>query len=131
MKDIDLKTPWRQAFSPVVSTLDVFYFFRHILGRVPSETEWPGHCGFVGKDLQEVVATYLNSPEFKNRKLVGFAAKGIHRVELGGYVMYVADNDYAVGNPIYTTRNYEPGVSAIFRQHLKPGMTAIDIGANI
>jgi len=129
--EIDLKHPWTQAFSPVTTELDVYYFFRHILGRLPEEAEWPGHCGFVGKDLTDVVATYLNSPEFKNRKLLGFAPQGIQRVALKNYAIYVAENDHAVGSHILAQRDYEPQVSAVFRSWLKPGMNAIDIGANI
>lgn len=128
---IDLDRPWTQQFSPVVSKLDIYYFFRSILGRLPSESEWPGHCGFVGKDLADVAATYLNSPEFQSRKLVGFSPKGIRRVELVDYAMYVAENDHAVGGHVLTNHNYEPPVSEVFRDYLKPGMTVIDIGANI
>jgi FkbM family methyltransferase len=131
MKNIDLDKPWTQEFYPAVTKLDVYYFFRHILGRLPSEAEWSGHCGFVGKDLQDTVSAYLNSPEFKQRKLVGFIPRDIRRVDLDGYVMYVAENDQAVGNAVAATRNYEPGVTAVFRRYLQPGMTVVDIGANI
>jgi FkbM family methyltransferase len=129
--DIDLDKPWTQTFSPVVTKLDVYYFFRHILGRLPSESEWAGHCGFVGKELTDVVSVYLASDEYKRRQLVGFAPRDIQCVQLDGYVMYAASNDYAVGNAVITGRTYEPGVSAVFRRCLQPGMTVIDIGANI
>lgn len=128
---INLERPWQQAFSNSTTKLDIYHCFRLILGRQPSEGEWPGHSGFVGKSLPEVVSTYLNSPEFKNRKLTNFVPKAVHRVDLGGYAMYVAENDHAVGGSILTTHTYEPGVSDVFRRLLKPGMTVIDIGANI
>lgn len=127
----DLIKPWEHKFSSVASKLDIYYAFRHILGRLPEENEWPGHCGFVNKDLNEVLATYFNSPEFKNRKLIGFTPKGIHRIELDGYAIYVAENDHAVGSHVLANHVYEPPVSEVFRSFLKPGMTAIDIGANI
>jgi FkbM family methyltransferase len=130
-EEVNLERPWANQFSPVVSKLDVYYFFRHILGRLPSEHEWPGHCGFVGKHLNDVAATYLNSPEFKSRKLTGFSPKGVQRVELDGYAIYVAENDHAVGSHVLAQREYEPPVSKVFRSFLKPGMTAIDIGTNI
>ncbi len=129
--DIDLERPWTQAFSPVTSRLDIYYFFRHILGRLPQEAEWAGHCGFIGKGLNDVVATYLNSPEFKKRELLGFAPRGIQRVDLDRYAIYVADNDHAVGSHILAQRDYEPQVSAAFRAFLQPGMAVVDIGANI
>ena len=133
MKDheIDLDHPWTQPFSDTITRLDVFYFFRHILGRLPSAPEWPGHCGFVGKKLGDVVGSYLNSPEFKSRKLIGFTSQGIRKVELDGYVLYAAENDHAVGSHIIAHKTYEPGVTEVFRSSLRPGMTAIDIGANI
>lgn len=129
--EIDLEHPWTQQFSTSVTKLDVYYFFRHILGRLPSEPEWPGHCGFVGNNLTDIVTTYLNSPEFKSRKLIGFSMTGIGKAELDGYAMYAAENDYAVGSHILGHRNYEPAVSEVFRSYLQPGMTVLDIGANI
>lgn len=129
--EIDLEHPWTQQFSTRVTKLDIYYFFRHILGRLPSESEWPGHCGFVGKNITEIIATYLNSPEFKSRKLIEFSPTGIGKVELDGYVMYAAENDYAVGSHILNNRTYEPAVSQVFRSCLQPGMTVLDIGANI
>lgn len=128
---IDLARPWENTFSPVVSKLDIYYAFRHILGKLPEENEWHGHCGFVGKNLNDVVTTYFNSPEFKNRKLTGFSPRGSRRVELDGYAIYVAENDHAVGGHILANREYEPPVSEVFVSFLKPGMTAVDIGANI
>ena len=128
---INLDHPWTQQFSTTVTKLDVYYFFRHILGRLPSEPEWPGHCGFVGNNLADVITTYLNSQEFKSRKLIGFSPTGIGKVELDGYIMYAAENDYAVGSHILTHRTYEPAVSEVFRSYLQPGMTVLDIGANI
>jgi FkbM family methyltransferase len=129
--EIDLDQPWTQEFSAAVTQLDVYYFFRHILGRLPLEAEWPGHCGLVGKNLPDVVAAYLNSREFKSRKLIGFSPQGITKVELGEYAMYAAENDYSVGGHIIAQRDYEPAVSEVFRSHLKPGMAVVDIGANI
>ncbi len=128
---LDLEKPWTQQFSNQVSKLDVFYFFRHILGRMPEEREWTGHCGFIGGNLTDAVTTYYNSSEFKNRKLVGFSPAGIRKVEIDGYVIYAAENDVAVGSHIIANQNYEPAVSDIFRSFLKPGMNVIDIGANI
>lgn len=128
---IDLDKPWAQPFSSIVTKQDIYYFFRHILGRLPSEAEWTGHCDFIGKDLTLATSNYVNSTEFKNRNLIGFSPIGIDKVQLDGYVMYAAENDHLVGHSILTNRSYEPSVSDVFRSYLKPGMTVIDIGANI
>jgi FkbM family methyltransferase len=128
---INLEEPWLNEFNPTVTQLDVYYFFRHILGRNPSKPEWPGHCGFIGKDLSEVISTYLNSPEFRSRKLAGFSPKGVTSVKLDNFLMYLAENDHAVGAHILANKNYEPAVTKVFNDLLKPGMNAVDIGANI
>ncbi len=129
--DIDLEHPWRQAFSPLVTKLDVYYFFRHILGRQPQPTEWPGHCELVGKNLEDALGIYLNSPEFKARNLVGFTPSGIgHRDIADGFVIHAPENDL-IGGHILATGDYEPAVSRLFRELVRPGMTVVDIGANI
>ena len=129
---INLEKPWQNRFEPTVSKLDVFYFFRHILGRLPSEHEWPGHCGaFIGKELSTAVAVYLNSPEFKARRLVQYSLNDVEFIDLDGYGMYISKNDLAVGVHVRETKNYEPKITEIFRQHLQTGMRVIDVGANI
>lgn len=129
--DIDLDRPWTRGFSSVVTKLDVYYFFRHILGRHPAESEWRGHCQLVGRDLTDSLGAYLNSPEFKRRGLAGFVPKGVARIRLeGGYVIYAAENDL-IGGAILARGIYEPEVTAVFHSLLRPGMTVLDIGANI
>jgi FkbM family methyltransferase len=52
-------------------------------------------------------------------------------VSLEGFQLYVDLRDDGVGLPIYCRRTYEPVETAIVRAALKPGMTAVDIGANV
>ena len=124
--------PWEVEFVRSASEQDVFHCFRLFLGRCPSKHEWPAHTGaFVGKPLDAVVSVYLNSPEFKARKLVAYSLDDIEFVQLNGYGMFVSRNDLMVGIDIRSRRQYEPQVSQVFREILRPGMRVIDVGANV
>ena len=49
----------------------------------------------------------------------------------GSFRIAVAADDAAVGSEILTTGTYEPHVVAFYRAHLRPGMSVVDVGANI
>ena len=123
--------PWEREFPAECSEDDVYHCFRLLLGRPPSAAEWPGHRARAGDQLQRVVADYLSSREFKNRGLLAPADDEYVRVELPEFHLYVPAHDAAVGQPLLATRQYEPHVCAALRRALRPGMTFIDIGANI
>jgi FkbM family methyltransferase len=130
--ETDFDHPWLAPFDPLVSQQDVYYFFRHLLGRTPAEQEWPGHCAtFVGRPLASALPIYLNSPEFKARRLLDYSLGDLEFVDLGGYGMYTSANDLHVGVHVREAKIYEPAVTSLFREHLRPGMRVIDVGANI
>lgn len=119
-------------FDPLASETDIFYCFRLILGRLPSREEWKGHSPFTGLDLPKVVAGYLNSLEFANRGLlVPPTMEDIQLVELDRFAMYLSSSDYAVGREILKSKTYEPNVTRILNERVRPGMTVLDVGANI
>ncbi len=118
-------------FSPLASQEDIFQCFRLILGRLPSSREWPGHSGRAGEPLAEVVTSYLNSLEFHNRGLMQPPQQRLALVELDGFAMYASPDDLAVGKPLLWLRDYEPHVSRLFKERLRPGMRVLDVGANI
>ena len=125
-------TPWEIEFVRVASEQDVFHCFRLFLGRSPTKHEWPAHSGaFVGKPLDAVVSVYLNSPEFKARKVIAYSLDDVEFVQLDGYGMFVSRNDLVIGIHIRSHRQYEPQVTEVFRQILRPGMRVIDVGANV
>jgi FkbM family methyltransferase len=49
---------------------DIFYCFRLLLGRDPHPEEVIGHMAVAGRPLADVVANFLNSTEFTERRLV-------------------------------------------------------------
>ncbi len=117
-------------FSSVASLADIYYCFRLILGRNPNPEECRGHSGMRGVDLDKVVKSYVQSMEFQNRNLLVSQVMNIAERQLEGFKIYVDQNDHAVGAAMGLVQ-YEPHVTAIFKQYVKPGMQVLDIGANI
>jgi FkbM family methyltransferase len=113
--------------------MDVWYCFRLLLGRYPSEREWSSHSSKVGTELTQVVGSYLNSPEFQNRRLLHADAKpeGVQLVQLQGFQMYASPCDTYIGAGILRSLVHEPAVTRVFREYIKPGMGVLDVGANI
>ena len=112
---------------------DIFYCFRLLLGRPPNHEEWEGHAARVGSDLDAVIRSYMNSLEFSRRADSLLSHRPNDRISLvsaKGFSIYVQEDDAAVGQ--HVKRNaYEPHVTAVFRERLRPGMHVLDIGANI
>lgn len=111
---------------------DILACFRLLLGRNPNPEEWPGHSARAGEHLPDVVSSYLSSLEFTRRRLIeGSAGSGRTEIaDLDGFRILASPDDLAVGRTVLAGA-YEPEVAAVFRDVLRPGMTAIDIGANI
>lgn len=128
---LDLQEPWKQAFNDQATLDDVYYCFRLLLGRNPFRAEWPGHSLLAGGPLKDVVVSYLDSPEFKQRQLGRFDASQVVLCEVQGFKLYVPINDSQVGRGIVATRTYEPLVTNLLRQNLQRGDVVVDVGANI
>lgn len=109
---------------------DIVACFHLLLGRNPNPEEI-GHFSRVGVDLTTLVATFVNSLEFARRGL------GAHQLpteilvaEFPGYRLLYSPADADVGCNVHAG-SYEPHVAKVFRDELGPGMTVVDIGANI
>jgi len=129
---LDLREPWKVHQSPATPE-DIFYCFRLLLGRPPNREEWDGHAGQAGSDLDAVVRNYLNSLEFSRRAERLWTHRLNDRVSLAklkGFSIYVQDEDQAVGQHVKRDR-YEPNVTHVFRERVRPGMNVLDVGANI
>jgi FkbM family methyltransferase len=59
------------------------------------------------------------------------AHRPIACVPICGFRLHVDLRDTGVGRPVYCHRQYEPSETAAVRRIVKPGMTVVDIGANI
>jgi FkbM family methyltransferase len=130
--DLDLAEPWTLPRGPATPA-DIFYCFRLLLGRSPNREEWGGHVAQAGGDLDAVIRAYVSSFEFSSRlqMLLGTRqADNVSLVSASGFSIYVQDADPAVAHHVRRGA-YEPSVTAIFRDRLRPGMHVLDIGANI
>jgi FkbM family methyltransferase len=117
--------------SKVATIDDIFYCFRLLLGRIPNPEEWPGHSSRAGEDLENVVSSYITSREFAARGLLHKTYRDqVELLQLPGFSLFISKDDLAIG---YVLRGgpYEPWVTTVFDRYVKPGMSVIDIGANI
>jgi FkbM family methyltransferase len=111
---------------------DIFYCFRLLLGRSPNLEEWPGHSSRVGEDLENVVSSYVTSREFAERGLLNKTYRDqVELVRLPRFSLFASKDDLAIGQHVLRGGSYEPGIAAIFDRYVKPGMSVVDIGANI
>ena len=117
-------------FSAAATVKDVYYCFRLLLGRHPHPEEWRGHTMRVGEELGGVVASFANSLECVRRGI--FAPSGAAAVltEIEGFRIYTDPDDALVGGAV-RAGSYEPEVCATFRRLLRPGMSVLDLGANV
>jgi FkbM family methyltransferase len=123
--------PWTQPYVDTATPSDVLACFRLLLGRMPNAEEWRGHSMRAGEPLARVVSSYLSSLEFERRGLLSRQiAEDIVPAEVQGFVVYSSLDDAAVGKYV-RDNNYERDVTALFRASLGPGMSVVDIGANI
>jgi FkbM family methyltransferase len=120
-----------RALPPTCTEDDLYFCFRLLLGRAPSPEEFAGHRVRIGRDLSTVVAEYLASREFKSRDLLGTVAGDHMLLRLPDFDIWLSPSDSAFGAPIIKQNDYEPHVAAALRASLRPGMTFLDVGANI
>ena len=105
--------------------------FRLLLGREPNREERRGHFLNVGQPIDDLVRSFLTSFEFSRRNLLTAAVNAeVELVKLDGYAIYADRADAAVGRHV-VARYYEDDVTAVFKRTLRPGLSVVDIGANI
>ena len=119
------------VFHEIATEADIMACFRLILGRMPNPEEWRGHSSRAGEPLDQVVSSYVTSLEFQRRGFLNHdAAEEIVATDVQGFLIYSRLDDAAVGKPVRGD-NYERDVTSLFRSRLQPGMSVVDIGANI
>ena len=118
-------------WSDTATAADIAGCFRLILGRPPSAAEWAAHTdALVGQPLTLVAKNYLQSAEFAGRQMIGPAAGALVLAGFEGVRVYASPDDYDVGRHVLAG-SYQPGLARVFRDHLRPGMVVLDVGANI
>ncbi len=124
------EAPWERAFPAEATLEDIYHCFRLILGRNPQVQDWPGHSGLAGRPLAEVVKSYLNSREFQERGLLERHMGEVRSRQMDGFTIYADAADCEVGAAVLQGA-YEPHVSRVFRELLRPADHVVDVGANI
>jgi FkbM family methyltransferase len=122
---------WGVNLPNTVTASDLFYCFRLLLDRIPDRDEWIAHYSRVGENLSKVVTAFLNSHEFAKRRLLERAPEQRELVELTNFKMYVSPDDDYIGGSIIREREYEPHMTGIFQQFVRPKMQVLDVGANM
>jgi len=77
------------------------------------------------------VLAALDGPSAPSPFLVRFGPEDLVDVDLGDRIMVLDRADNSVSEEIISRRCYEPGITAVVRRHLGPGMTFVDVGANV
>jgi len=121
-------------YAEATTSEDIFHCFRLILGRAPNREEWPGHSLQIGKPLDLVLASYINSLEFSQRQeklTIKRELSQIEKAHINDIDMIVNPKDLDVGIHLINGE-YEPHVTSVFRQQITHRkMNIIDLGANI
>jgi FkbM family methyltransferase len=111
--------------------------FEIAYGRRPSaaETEQLRHPDLAGgnepaSQLRSVIACF-DRQRLPTPLSVRFTERDLERVECGGFSLVLDRCDISVSRSIIASQQYEPHLSALLRRIVKPGMTAVDIGANV
>ena len=81
---------------------------------------------FIRRIIGGIDRQRLNTP-----LICRFSAADIVFVDVGGFQSAIDLADTSVGLNILHKKTYEPHVTAFIRKQIEPGMTVVDIGANI
>ena len=130
---------WRHTFdSSEYNSLsvedDIYYCYRLLLGRNPDLHGFQTYQSNVQNrpvPVAELVEMFLSSEEYRNRTAAKQLRQPFGMAQLAEFRMYASPEDWAVGKHILTHGIYEPHVTQAVRRVLQPGMSFLDIGANI
>lgn len=108
---------------------DIYYAYRLMLGREPDPAGLEHHRRIVADrhpTAHELAKDFLASAEFTERN-----DKRPVEVRFDGYSLFIRPDDRDIGEHIRATHQYEPHVTAVVRDLLRPGNVFIDVGANV
>lgn len=120
----------------LLTQTDIVHAYRLLLGREPDEEG----AEFFGKQIglwssRDVLPYFVHSAEFRAsdtyRTIIGGTSGKPTVIDCGEFRLVAPEDDEAVGGVITATGEYEPNVTAAFRELVQPGATVVDCGANI
>jgi len=85
------------------------------------------------RDLHTVrrILAALDGPSAPSPVHVRFGASDVAKVDVNGMTLILDRADNSVSQDIIEARGYEPEVTRVLKSVLRPGMTFVDIGANV
>ena len=110
---------------------DVRHAYELLLGREPDPEGFALYSRMTRSgalSIAHLASIFIGSDEFAARHQRSTAPV---EVPFDGYSMFVRANDHDIGGPILQTKVYEPHVTRVVRELLRPGDTFVDVGANI
>ena len=116
--------------------VDVKWCYRILLDREPESHGLRSFTSYVTENAitrSDLVSLFLSSPEFRNRLSgsLDLATGTPIGTDMSGMTIYVDPNDRAIGALLRESATYEPGVTAVVEQTLKPGDVFVDVGASL
>ncbi|MBB3149945.1 FkbM family methyltransferase [Phyllobacterium trifolii] len=108
--------------------------FAAAFAKAPAESDLARLSGVdfsnVSAALRTIVTTY-DKQTHASPITVRFGASEIETFNMGDYSLVLDKSDNAVSRHILEGNDYEPHLVRYFRRSILPGMTVVDIGANV
>jgi len=113
---------------------DLRYCYRLILGRSADPDGWRHYAALIERgelSVSQLALAFLSSLEFRQRDVLEPGDGAVELVKLGAIELYVPADDPTIGSPMLRRGAHQPHLAALLRRILAPGMTFVDVGANI
>src|SRR5580658_1349068 len=81
-------------------------------------------------ELRRLMAPF-DRQTFPSAVQLHFGSEDVVECEVDGIHLVLDSADTSVSRTLIDTSVYEPHVTAVFRRYLQPGMTMVDVGANV
>lgn len=124
----------RKTGRPNEREIELRTLFAAAFGRAPQESDVDTlrdiDLSNASAALRSLVTGY-DKQTHASPVTVRFGPSEIETFNLGDYSLVLDKADKAVSLPILSGHDYEPHLVRLFRQSIQPGMTVVDIGANV
>jgi FkbM family methyltransferase len=119
------------------SQYDIESIFRMIYGVQPPadvlahlESILPSSCEQPTDQIRVIIGA-LDRQTWATSVSVRFSERDLETVELDGFNLILDRADLSISDPIIKSKSYEPHLTRFFRENVRPGMTVVDVGANV
>lgn len=128
-----------EEIQPTVEEFQVEKAFRLAYGRdpLPKDLDWLSGAGVAraacASDLELLrkVIAVCDRQTYPTPVTVRFSGADLVIADMGSFKLVLDKDDISVSRPILGTKDYEFHLRRLVEQVLKPGMTAMNVGANV